>query len=150
MLPFPSAAGGMASPSHFTPPVSSITRPYCVCGRLFSLCDSHGLFMGFPRQEYWGGGSSRPRDWIHVSCMASRFFTNAPPGKPHHGCISSVAQSYPTLQPHGLQHARLPCLSLSLGAYSNSCPSSRWCHPTISSSVIYAVAIYVVVLSMIF
>ena len=41
-----------------------------------------------------------------------------------------------SLQPHGLQHARLPCPSLTPGAYSNSCPSSRWCHPTISSSVI--------------
>ena len=37
---------------------------------------------------------------------------------------------------HGGQHARLPCPSPTLGAYSNSCPSSRWCHPTISSSVI--------------
>ena len=37
--------------------------------------------------------------------------------------------------PHGLQHARLPCPSSTPGAYSNSCPSSRWCHPTISSSV---------------
>ena len=37
---------------------------------------------------------------------------------------------------HGLQHARLPCSSPTPGAYSNSCPSSRWCHPTISSSVI--------------
>ena len=41
-----------------------------------------------------------------------------------------------SLQPHGLQHIRLPCQSPTLGAYSNSCPSSRWCHPTISSSVI--------------
>ena len=40
-----------------------------------------------------------------------------------------------SLQPHGLQHARLRCLSLTPGACSNSCPSSRWCHPTISSSV---------------
>ena len=39
------------------------------------------------------------------------------------------------LQPHGLQHARLPCPLLSPRACSNSCPSSRWCHPTISSSV---------------
>ena len=39
-------------------------------------------------------------------------------------------------RPHGLQHARLPCPSPSPGAYSNSCPSSRGCHPTISSSVI--------------
>ena len=48
----------------------------------------------------------------------------------------SVAQSYLTLQPHGLQHARLPCPSLSPGVCSNSCPLSQWCHPTISSSVV--------------
>ena len=41
-----------------------------------------------------------------------------------------------SLWPHGLQHARLPCLSPTPGASSNSCPSSQWCHPTISSSVI--------------
>ena len=41
-----------------------------------------------------------------------------------------------SLQPHGLQHARLPCPSPTPGAHSNSCPSSHWCHPTISSSVI--------------
>ena len=40
-----------------------------------------------------------------------------------------------SLWPHGLQHARLSCLSPILEAYSNSWPSSRWCHPTISSSV---------------
>ena len=33
-----------------------------------------------------------------------------------------------SLQPHGLQHARLPCPSLSPRVYSNSCPLSRWCH----------------------
>ena len=48
---------------------------------------------------------------------------------------SSVAQSCPTLQPHWLQHTRLPCLSLSPRGCSNSCPLNRWCHPTISSSV---------------
>ena len=41
-----------------------------------------------------------------------------------------------SLQPHGLQHSRLPCPSPAPGAYSNSCASSWWCHPTISSSVI--------------
>ena len=40
-----------------------------------------------------------------------------------------------SLQPHGLQHARLPCPSLSPRVCSNSCPLSRWCYPTISSSV---------------
>ena len=39
------------------------------------------------------------------------------------------------MRPHELQHARLPCPSLSLGVHSNSCPLSQWCHPTISSSV---------------
>ena len=41
-----------------------------------------------------------------------------------------------SLRPHGLQHARLPCPSPTPGAYSNSCPLSWWCHPTVSSSVI--------------
>ena len=41
-----------------------------------------------------------------------------------------------SLRPHGLQHTRLPCPSPTPRAYSNSCPLSRWCHPTISSSVI--------------
>ena len=39
-------------------------------------------------------------------------------------------------QPHRLQHAWLPCPSPTLRAYSNSCPSLWWCHPTISSPVI--------------
>ena len=41
-----------------------------------------------------------------------------------------------SLWPHGLQHARFPCLSPTPGAFSNSCPSSEWCHTTISSSVV--------------
>ena len=40
-----------------------------------------------------------------------------------------------SLRPHGLQHARPPCLSPTPGVYSNSCALSQWCHPTISSSV---------------
>ena len=41
-----------------------------------------------------------------------------------------------SLWPHGLQHARPSCPSPTPGVYSDSCPLSRWCHPTISSSVI--------------
>ena len=48
--------------------------------------------------------------------------------------FSSVAPD--SLWPHGLQHARLSCPSPTATAYSNSCPSSRWYHPAISSSVI--------------
>ena len=51
--------------------------------------------------------------------------------------FSSVTQSCPySLWPHGLQHTRPPCASPTPGVYSNSCPSSRWCHPAISSSVV--------------
>ena len=41
-----------------------------------------------------------------------------------------------SLRPHGLQHARPPCSSPTPRVYSNSCPSSRWSHPAISSSVV--------------
>ena len=46
----------------------------------------------------------------------------------------SVMSNY--LKPHELQHTRLPCPSPTTKAYSNSCPLSLWCHPTISSSVV--------------
>ena len=42
-----------------------------------------------------------------------------------------------SLRPHGRQHSRPPCPSPTPRVYSNSCPSSQWCHPTISSSVIH-------------
>ena len=57
-------------------------------------------------------------EWIKCSC-----------------CCCSATQS-DSLRPHGLQHTRLHCPSLSPGVCSNSCPLSRWCHPNISSSVI--------------
>ena len=42
-----------------------------------------------------------------------------------------------SLRPHGLQHIRPPCPSPTPGVYWKSCPLSRWCHPTTSSSVIH-------------
>ena len=54
--------------------------------------------------------------------------------------VSSVQFSYSvlsdSLQPHESQHARPPCPSPTPGINSDSCPSSQWCHPAISSSVI--------------
>ena len=41
-----------------------------------------------------------------------------------------------SLRSHGLQHARPPCPSPTPRGYSNSCPLSRWCHPTLSFSVV--------------
>ena len=54
--------------------------------------------------------------------------------------LSSVQFSHSvmsgSLRPHGLQHTRLPCPSPTPQACSNSCPSSQWCHPTISFAVV--------------
>ena len=41
-----------------------------------------------------------------------------------------------SLRPHGLQHATPPCPSTAPRVYTNSCPLSQWCHPTIPSSVV--------------
>ena len=58
----------------------------------------------------------------------------------HSKLFSSVQFSHSvvsySLRPHELQQARPPCPSPTPRVYSNSCPSSRWCHPAISSSVI--------------
>ena len=59
---------------------------------------------------------------LHLKCKLSVHFS-----------CSVMSDS---LWPHELQHARPPCLSPTPGAYSNSCPLSWWCHPTISSSVV--------------
>ena len=55
---------------------------------------------------------------------------------PNHSIQFSCSLVSDSLWPHELQHTRLPCPSPIPGVYSNSCPLSRWCHPTISSSVI--------------
>ena len=58
-----------------------------------------------------------------------------PPSLPACYPLSCSVVSY-SLQPHGLQHIRLPCPSPTPGAYLNSCPLRQWCHQTISSSFI--------------
>ena len=58
----------------------------------------------------------------------------------HNGIFSSVQFSRSvmsnSLRPHELQPARPPCPSPTPGVHSDSCPSSQWCHPAISSSVV--------------
>ena len=71
--------------------------------------------------------------------VAGRLFTTETPEKPlskQFLLLFSHSVMSDSLRPHGLQHTRPPCPSPSPGVYSNSCPSSWWCHPTISSSVI--------------
>ena len=58
-------------------------------------------------------------------------------GTPGKGSVqSSCSVMSDSLWPYGLQHARPPCPSPAPGVYSSSCPLSRWCHPTTSSSII--------------
>ena len=60
---------------------------------------------------------------VHVICSYFQFSS-----------VQSLSVSNP-LRPHESQHARPPCPSPAPGVHSNSRPSSRWCHPAISSSV---------------
>ena len=72
-------------------------------------------------------------------CSFNKLFLNClvvvllVPGLPVQFSCSAMSNS---LWVHGLQHARLPCPSLTPGAYSNSCPLCWWCHPTISPSIV--------------
>ena len=54
------------------------------------------------------------------------------------GCSVQFSRSVmsDSLRPHESQHARPPCPSPTPGVHPNSCPSSRWCHPAVSSSVV--------------
>ena len=100
------------------------------------------LSIGFSWQEYWSGlPFPSPGDLPEARikpvspALAGGFFTIEPPGE----SISSVqllSRVCLDWASYGLQHARLTCQSPTPGAYSNSCPSSQWWHPTISSSVI--------------
>ena len=113
-----------------------------------TLCDLVDcVAMGFSRQEYWSGLpfpspgdlSTQGLNGLWPPCI-----------QPTKAWTLSTAQALlwtcmlllfsrlvsNSLPPHGLEHARLPCPSPTPRVYSNSCPSSWWCHPTISSSVI--------------
>ena len=113
---------------------------------LWTVAHQAPLSVEFPRQEYWSGclfpsPEDRPDPEIEpVSpALAGRFFITEPPAKPPKDCISSFQFSRSAisdyLRPHESQHARPPCPSPTPGVHSNSCPSSQWCHPAISSSL---------------
>ena len=117
------------------------------------------LPMEFSQQEYWSGApfpplrdlpNTRIKPMSHLClALAGWFFTTSTTWEAQHihWCMDKFNQSFnsvqfsysvmsDSLQHHGLQHARLPCPSPTPGVYSNSCPSSRWFHPNISSSVV--------------
>ena len=69
------------------------------------------------------------------SCLSLMTFFRSPFFRPSSVQFSRSVVS-DSLRPYGLQHARPPCPPPTPRVYSNSCPFSQWCHPTISSSVI--------------
>ena len=83
---------------------------------------------------------------IQVTCLVHIYSSNMALTVNYYRCnfkkytyiqFSSVAQVVSdSLRPYELQHARPPCTSPTPGVHPNPCPSSRWCHPTISSSVV--------------
>ena len=73
--------------------------------------------MGFSRKEYWSGLPLPSPQFSSVQFS--------------HSVVSD------SLRPHELQHTRPPCPSPTPGVRSDSFPLSRWCHPAISSSVVY-------------
>ena len=86
---------------------------------------------GFTWQSFWR--------WSRIRTGKAPLFlftfTRCSTVRPHYRlsvCCSVISNC---LWPHGLQHTRLPRPSLFPGAYSNSCPLSQWCHPTILFSV---------------
>ena len=81
--------------------------------------------------EHW----QKIKQWLKIILSDSKSGFNRC-GKKLSIQFSSVAQSCLTLQPHEPQHARPPYPSPTARVYPNPCPLSRWCHPTISSSVV--------------
>ena len=74
--------------------------------------------------------------FVYAKCTVDQeiYFNNSL--EPYFMLLFSPSVVSSSLPPHGLQHARLPCPSLSLRVCLNSCLLSQWCQPTISSSVI--------------
>ena len=107
--------------------ISSHIAARCI-GR-YQLSTKNCLLTSFSHcisWEWWGQLHGLMRVWL-PSLMNPPRFQSAQ-------FSSSVVSD--SLRPHGLQHARAPYPSPTPGLYPNSCPSSQWCHPAISSSVV--------------
>ena len=134
--------------------IGQLTETVCclfteLCPNLFqpqAVAHKALLSMKFPRKNTGVGchfllqGSSWPRDQTHISCIGRQVL--------YHWATSKTLKMFQfssfqfsrsvmsnSLRPHESQHARPPCPSPAPGVHSNSLPSSRWCHPAISSSV---------------
>ena len=143
--------GGFIQPSHtLSIPFSSCLQSFPASGsfQMSQSFASGGLILEFQlkyQSFQWtfrtdflknglGGSPCCPRD-SQESSPPPQFKSVNSLALSNSSHLLYCAQSCPTLQPYGLQNARLPCPSPTFGACSNSCLYSWWCHPTVSSSV---------------
>ena len=107
------------------------------CLKVWPPCDAD-LGDALPHSGGWG--EQGPRSFSGWAKLIPSLTSPQIGSSSHEACNSLLLFScsfvFDSLWPHELQQARLPCLSLSPSICSNSCPSSRWCHPTISSCVV--------------
>ena len=112
--------------------------PVQLCATPRTIAHQVPLSMGISTQEFWSGLTfPSPRDipdprikpyLLHISLFYVWELWEV--------VQFSHSVDFDSLRPHGVQHTRLPCPSPTPRAYSNSCPSSQGCHPTISSTVV--------------
>ena len=114
-----------------------------------SIHTGHEAQLWMPTEQCWGsseGSFLAPPDeivwWSHSKWLFSCYLfilLHQPLLHPHNYPIPLITNSVQllscVLRPHGLQRVRPPCPSSTPAVYSDSCASSWWCHPTISSSV---------------
>ena len=91
------------------------------------------MWLGHWEGPEGNSGANQGRSMLNLGLSCCSFFFLLGQASPSVQFSRSVMSN--SLRPHGLQHARLPRPSPTPGVYSNSCPLSRWCHPTILSSV---------------
>ena len=154
---------GFLHSTYYNLSVSSVTQSCPILCNPMN-CSTPGLPVHHQLPEFTQTHVHRVGDAIQVSHLLSSPSTPAPNPSQHQSLFQWVNSSHEvakvlssvifnnaavffsqqlscsvmsdSLWPHGLQHTRLPCPSPTPGACSNSCPSSQWWHPTISSSVI--------------
>ena len=102
----------------FLPSPLGLLLTFCPSKKLYVYMQSNSRLGSLQSQLRW---SESPRVFLKAPYLIHQF---------SHSVVSD------SLRPHGLQHTRPPCPSPTLGVYSNLCPLSQWCHPTISSSVV--------------
>ena len=104
------------------------------CSKIWTMIftPASGLNYDPPKFLCWSSNPQYLRMWLYLEKGPLK---NGLSWNEIISCCYSVAKSCLTLcDPHELQHARLPCPSLSPGVCSDSCPLSRWCYLTISPS----------------